>query len=159
LAEPAFGIFALSAGGGTLAISPMPGRSGRYDADLKTVCRWGPKLVLCMTEQPELNRSGACDLGRDLNASGIEWLHLPVPDFGVPVNFNWDVVVANALGVLQRKDRVLVHCMGGCGRSGMIALRLMIAAGEAPDAALARLRGIRACAVETDEQMGWARQG
>jgi hypothetical protein len=41
----------------------------------------------------------------------------------------------------------------------MIILRLMIAAGEGPDAALARLRKTRPCAVETDAQMAWARQG
>ena len=54
-----------------------------------------------------------------------------------------------ALSALQGKGRVLIHCMGGCGRSGMAALRLMIEAGEAPGAALERLRAVRPCAVET----------
>jgi hypothetical protein len=40
----------------------------------------------------------------------------------------------------------------------MAALRLMIKAGEDPDAALKRLRAVRACAVETDAQLLWARQ-
>ena len=51
---------------------------------------------------------------------------------------------------------MVVHCMGGCGRSGMILLRLMIDAGETPDSALARLRTARPCAVETKAQMRWA---
>jgi hypothetical protein len=38
----------------------------------------------------------------------------------------------------------------------MIALRLMVEDGEAPDAALARLRAARPCAVETNAQMRWA---
>jgi hypothetical protein len=38
----------------------------------------------------------------------------------------------------------------------MVALRLMIELGEAPDDALARLRVVRSCAVETDAQMAWA---
>jgi hypothetical protein len=41
----------------------------------------------------------------------------------------------------------------------MIVLRLMIAAGEHPDLALARLRETRPCAVETDAQMDWALRG
>ena len=57
---------------------------------------------------------------------------------------------------LRGGGRVLVHCRGGCGRSGMVALRLMIEAGEAPDEALSRLRSVRPCAVETKAQMGWA---
>ena len=54
---------------------------------------------------------------------------------------------------------MLVHCRGGCGRSGMAVLRLMVEAGEAPEEALARLRAVRPCAVETEAQMDWARRG
>ena len=35
-------------------------------------------------------------------------------------------------------------------------LRLMVEAGEEPQAALTRLRGLRPCAVETDAQYEWA---
>ena len=38
----------------------------------------------------------------------------------------------------------------------MAALRLMIEAGEKPDRALVRLRALRPCAVETEEQLYWA---
>ena len=56
-------------------------------------------------------------------------------DFGVPVALDWPSVRLQALDVLAAKGRILVHCFGGCGRSGMMVLRLMIASGEAPDAA------------------------
>jgi protein-tyrosine phosphatase len=49
--------------------------------------------------------------------------------------------------------------MGGCGRSGTAALRLMVEAGENPKAALQRLRAVRPCAVETPEQFQWAAGG
>ena len=38
----------------------------------------------------------------------------------------------------------------------MIALRLMIEAGEAAGPALKRLRALRPCAIETEAQMDWA---
>ncbi len=38
----------------------------------------------------------------------------------------------------------------------MAVLRLMVEAGEDPDAALARLRAVRPCAVETGAQLTWA---
>ncbi|MGJ8621287.1 MAG: protein-tyrosine phosphatase family protein [Yoonia sp.] len=154
-----YSIYSLPVGSGTLAISPMPGRTRHYHADWLLLADWEPDLVLSMTTQPELDRKGAGSLGTDLRNAGIGWLHLPVADFGVPETLDWDSVRTSALGVLADQGRVLVHCFGGCGRSGMIALRLMIAAGEAPEAALRRLRKIRPCAVETDAQMKWAMLG
>ncbi len=41
----------------------------------------------------------------------------------------------------------------------MAVLRLMVEVGEAPEAALARLRAVRPCAVETEAQRDWAEQG
>lgn len=154
-----FVIHSLPVAGGTLAITPMPGRTRHYATDWQRLMDWRPDLVLTMTTQAELARKGAGTLGADLANERIAWLHLPTVDYGVPVDLDWPVVRDHALAVLRGKGRVLVHCFGGCGRSGMMALRLMIAAGDDADTALARLRGVRPCAVETDAQMKWARQG
>lgn len=154
-----FVIHSLKVSGGDLAISPMPGRTRHYSTDWERLVEWRPDLVLTMTTQAELDRKGAGSLGVDLNNLNIGWLHLPVVDFGVPEGLDWPRVRDEVLPVLSKGGRVLVHCFGGCGRSGMMALRLMIAAGEGPDAALARLRAVRPCAVETDAQMAWARAG
>ena len=153
-----FVIHSLPVAGGTLAITPMPGRTRHYYDDWLRLMDWRPDLVLTMTTQAELERKGAGTLGADLANEGIAWLHLPTVDYGVPVDLDWPAVRDQVLDVLRGDGRVLVHCFGGCGRSGMMALRVMIAAGENPDAALARLRAVRPCAVETDAQMVWARQ-
>lgn len=154
-----FVIHSLPVAGGTLAITPMPGRTRHYDADWLRLIEWHPDLVLTMTTQAELDRKGAGTLGTDLANKGVAWLHLPVADYGVPTDMDWPAVRDQMLAVLRRGGRVLVHCFGGCGRSGMMALRVMIAAGEDADVALTRLRAIRHCAIETDTQMDWARQG
>lgn len=154
-----FAIYRLPVGGGELALSPMPGRTRHYYTDWQHLLQWRPDLVLTMTTLAELERKGAGTLGEDLKNEGIGWLHLPVTDFGVPDDMNWPQVRERVLAVLRQKGRVLVHCFGGCGRSGMMVLRLMIASGEAPDNALIRLRGVRPCAVETDDQMNWAWRG
>jgi protein-tyrosine phosphatase len=158
LADIEFVLNEISVGRGTLAIAPMPGRTRHYYADWLRLAAWQPALVISMTEQAEMDRKGAGTLGADLANAGCAWLHIPVRDFGVPDDLNWCAVADQALGHLSRGERVLVHCFGGCGRSGMIVLRLMIAAGDAPDAALQRLRRVRPCAVETEAQMAWATQ-
>ncbi|MDX8351564.1 protein-tyrosine phosphatase family protein [Cognatiyoonia sp. IB215182] len=155
-----FVINSLPVGGGELAITPIPGRTRHYYTDWLHLIDWRPALVISMTAQAELDRKGAGTLGTDLVNEGVTWWHCPVPDFNVPDGtWDWDAVRADALATLGRGERVLVHCFGGCGRSGMMCLRLMIAAGEEPDAALARLRETRPCAVETPAQLAWAQQG
>ncbi|MCR9113708.1 MAG: protein phosphatase [Rhodobacteraceae bacterium] len=157
-----FVIFALPVSEGILALAPMPGRGGHYSEDLAHLRDWRPALVLSMTTPPEQVSHGLADLGADIQDSGTRWIHFPVADMGVPEprqDEDWHHASKMALSALQGGGRVLIHCFGGCGRSGMAALRLMIEAGENPDTALKRLRSVRPCAVETEEQMTWARQG
>lgn len=157
-----FVIHALSVSDGILAIAPMPGRGGHYAEDMAHLHDWRPALVMTMLSHPELRATGHQDIGADLQDMGTRWMHVPVPDMGVPgpeAEEAWHMASNAALSALQGKGRVLIHCMGGCGRSGMAALRLMIEAGEAPGVALERLRAVRPCAVETPEQLDWANRG
>jgi protein-tyrosine phosphatase len=157
-----FIIFALPVSDGILAIAPMPGRGGHYAEDLAHLKDWQPALVISMTTLPEFARHGATELGADLQDAGTRWAHVPVNDNGIPsVNEEdaWHEASRAALAALQGGGRVLVHCAGGCGRSGMGALRLMVEAGEDAERGLKRLRGVRPCAVETEEQLEWVREG
>ena len=149
----------LPAGGGTLALCPMPGRDGQYQADLSQVVRWSPDLVLTMTPMAELRAKGAWELPDDLALHQIKWAQFPVVDFGTPGPQDeaiWTPISAEARKILSQGGRVLAHCLGGCGRSGMAILRLMVELGEDPQTALNRLRDVRPCAVETPDQFAWA---
>lgn len=152
-------IHALPVAGGILALCPLPGRGGDYAWDIEHLREWQPALVISLTTGAEMVREGADRLGPDMQDRGARWVHLPIEDFGTPdasAEARWPDLSRMALAALRGGGRVLVHCMGGCGRSGMIALRLMIEAGERPDEALERLRHVRPCAIETEAQMAWA---
>jgi Cyclin-dependent kinase inhibitor 3 (CDKN3) len=156
-----FTIHDLTAGGGMLGLCPLPGRHQPFAQDMKAVLEWRPDLVLSMTTLPEMTGHGAGHLGEDMARHGIGWRHLPIIDFGAPgagVDAKWPDVSALAGGILASGGRVLVHCYGGCGRSGMAVLRLMVEAGESGSEALNRLRAARPCAVETEAQLAWALQ-
>jgi protein-tyrosine phosphatase len=149
----------LVVGGGVLALSPLPGRTGEYAADLQRLLVWNPALVVTLCEEFELERKGAAGLGPDLAAHGIGWRHFPIPDYGVPVSGDsgpWAGISTTIHARLGRGEKVLLHCFGGCGRSGMAVLRVMIEVGEDGATALARLRQARPCAIETTEQLDWA---
>lgn len=144
---------------GRIGICPMPGRDGDYRGDLADMMAWSPGLVLTLATAAELAEKGASDLPADLAGKGVAWVHLPVADFATPApptDEHWPEASLRARSVLAGGGRVLAHCMGGCGRSGMALMRLMVDTGETPDGALAHLRAVRPCAVETPEQLAWA---
>ena len=155
-------IYALPVGGGTLAIASLPGRSGDYRGDLDVFHEWKPGIVISMTTEPELAEVGGKHFGTDIQGMASRWCHLPVADFAAPgpeVEAKWPEVSRNVRQALKGGGRVIVHCKGGCGRSGMVALRLMVECGEDRFAALNRLRALRDCAVETKGQLQWAFEG
>ncbi len=152
-------VYALPVGGGTLAIASLPGRSGDLRGDLDVFREWRPGIVITMVTPAEMAGVGAPNLGNDIQGMGSRWVHLPVEDYGVPgpeAMAKWPKVSASVRQALKGGGRVIVHCRGGCGRSGMVALRLMVEVGEDRFAALKRLRAVRDCAVETKDQLQWA---
>lgn len=159
-AEPGgFPIASVAAPPGTLGLCPLPGAAGDLAGDLTSVLAWRPDAVVSLTETAEMARLGAGDLGRLLERAGVLWIHLPIRDFGQPDSTGqsrWPGIAPGLHRVLDGGGKVLCHCRGGLGRSGMILMRLMVERGLAPDAALAGLRAVRPGAVETEGQRLWA---
>lgn len=160
---PEFEIYTLNLkGGGRIGICPLPGRYSSIESDLATILTWAPDKILSMTEQFEMDAAGAGELGQRFAARGIEWIHFPVRDYGGPADEqakSWPAISQLLHDSLAGGGSVLLHCFGGQGRSGMIALRLLAERGEEPAEALSRIRAIRPGAVETDEQYAWAASG
>ena len=154
-----FSIFDLAIGDAVVALCPLPGRFSPYLQDFRALLAWRPDLVLSLTERSEMVPLGAADLPADLTARGIQCCYFSISDYQTPKPENaekWQTIEAQAYQILGRGGRVLVHCFGGCGRSGMVALRLMRRMGLPSDVALSHLRAIRPCAIETPEQERWA---
>jgi len=106
-----------------------------------------------------MTAAGVEQLPRQLAAIGISHRHFPIQDFDAPAmdDPRWPPLSADIHEALTDGSAVLLHCMGGKGRSGMVAMRLLIEAGIAPEHALATIRAARPGAVETPEQEAWAR--
>lgn len=151
-----FTIAEVRIGAGRGALCPLPADAGARAALLA----WRPDLVVSMTPADEMAAHGCADLPAWLGAQGIAWASLPVTDFGAPDHgADWRALSARSHALLDTGGRVLAHCRGGCGRSGMVVLRLMVERGEDGRAALERLRAARPCAVETEGQLAWAVAG
>jgi protein-tyrosine phosphatase len=145
--------------GGRIGICRLPGRDGMLASDVAAIAAWSPRLVLSLATRAEMDAWGAGGLGDLLALRQIGWLHFPVQDYGVPdaeASARWPGLAARLHEALGGGDGVLLHCLGGRGRSGMIALRLMVERGGEPEAALTLLRSAVPGAVETPAQYAWA---
>lgn len=155
-----FTISTLPLAGGELALSPIPGRYGDYAADIAAWRDYGPAVVITMTTADEIATYAGDTLADDVASWGGQWVHFAVRDLGAPdsaESTRWAGISTMARQALDAGGRVLIHCRGGCGRSGMAALRLMVDCGEDGTEALTRLRATRPCAAESDAQLKWAR--
>lgn len=155
---------------GKLGISQCPGKNllkGRegysysrdIHSDLHDFKSRGVDTIVCLLNDSELRSIGVNpaqykDSARSLEITLIQY---PIIEMGVPqsiLHFHTHLVLP-VLTHTQQNKRVLIHCRGGVGRSGLLAACLLKHLAQSPSASAAistirRLRDKRA--VETRRQ-------
>jgi ADP-ribosyl-[dinitrogen reductase] hydrolase len=151
---------------GTIGITLCPGKvqsgavSGSWERDLRidiqAVKSWGATAWLNLLTTTEMLDLKVGNLEVAVKGSGIRYYRLPIEDGGVPdatFEKSWETAGAQLREELLRGGKILIHCKGGLGRSGMIASRLIVELGAAkPEAAIRRVRVSRPGAIETRAQ-------
>ena len=142
--------------GGRLGMTICPGRRDRdreLEADLARLRDDGVDRLLCLSTEAELDWAGVHDLGSRAEAYGLDYRWLPVPDQGTCSLDEAVDLVGWCRDGLERGDSVVITCMGGLGRSGMIAACTLVDAGLSPEDAIATVRAARGPrALETSGQ-------
>lgn len=110
-------------------------------ADLDVVAREGIRTIACLVETHELVKWAIAELPSAAAARGIELLHRPIRDVSVPTLDAARDLVRELIA--RREAPILIHCVGGLGRTGVIAGCLLRALDVAPDEALRRLVAAR----------------
>ena len=142
---------------GRLGITISPGRRDRgreLAADLNVLAHEKVARVICMVTNDELEWAGVPNLASAVSARGMQFRHFPVPDQNVPAMEDTVALVRGMLEALQQGESVVIHCMGGLGRSGTLAACTLTALGAAAAesiAAVRRSRGPRAVEVQRQE--------
>jgi protein-tyrosine phosphatase len=164
---------AAGAGHGKIGVTFAPGKydpsalTGSWDrdltTDLDTIADWGANLVLTLLEAHELTLLRIPHLGHEVLRRNMEWVHLPIPDVSAPTadfDEEWPAQSERLRKKLHDGANIVIHCRGGIGRAGMVAARLLVELGDAPDVAIAKVRAARhPKAVETLEQERWVANG
>lgn len=152
-------------GGGDIGMTLCPGKrgdsiGGHYwqrdlATDLGAILRWGAKVLVTAMEADELEVLGVANLGKSAMEMGLSWLHVPITDGDIPDQRfyeSWPVTAPKLLQYLVSRNRIVIHCRGGLGRTGMVACFLLIEAGFTPPEAIISVRRARPGTVETSAQ-------
>src|SRR5918996_3477505 len=155
---------------GRLGMTFLPGKRGastrypgfvyqrRLDDDLAAFLALGVRRVILLVEDEELARWSDPGIVARAARGGLDVRRHPIPDGGTPPSMEaMDVILGEIASGRDRAD-VAVACMGGVGRTGLVAACALVRAGRNPDAAIERVRAVRhPTAVETAEQERFVR--
>lgn len=158
---------------GKIGLTLCPGKKQKYamtgfwsrdlETDMKDLKNQGCDALVTLMEDQELEAVGVPKqlLEKTTATHGIDWFFLPIKDASIPdgdFEQSWKVAGKQLLSLLNQKRSIVVHCLGGLGRSGTIAARLLVELGIEPVDAINRVRQSRPGALETKAQEQYVRQ-
>lgn len=154
---------------GIIGLTSCPGRKLVFQrreirdhdlaADLAFIQTWGAEILLSLIEPQEYAAYGV-ERMRELIPEGLLHLRLPIPDGSTPDaswEKSWESAGPKIRAILRRGGRVCVHCIGGLGRTGLVAARLLVELGVQPQEAIRMVRKTRPGAIETAAQEDYVR--
>ncbi|NQS92548.1 MAG: dual specificity protein phosphatase family protein [Chloroflexi bacterium] len=77
-------------------------------------------LVIVLTEKQEYLVYAGMDLPAFYQSRGMESLHIPVPDYGIPEDLEgWEEALQAVILAAKDGKKIAVHCLAGIGRTGI----------------------------------------
>ncbi len=138
---------------GHLYLSHMPGSRETFPEARAAISDLAVDKVVCLAMPEEVQRD-APDYFDAIQSNDMPWSQLtfPIPDRGVPNDLSQLLrTIEDLVADLRRQKRILLHCVGGVGRTGTMAMCVLIGIGLDPLDASVRLADAEA-GPESDSQ-------
>lgn len=144
---------------GKIFAGRLPGWSTpSLEGDLDDIFGGGVDRIVCLVPPDDIPRYGARAeypaLARE--RIGARFMLFPIVEFDVPTDAEAFASLVEELDrALSRGERILVHCVAGCGRTGTLVSCLLVRQGLGPREAIQLFTDQRGCGPETREQERW----
>ncbi|XDD47006.1 isochorismatase family protein [Leptospira sp. WS39.C2] len=112
-----------------IGLTILPGRKDRGRNlldDLQTIQTEKITHILSLITEQEYNQYGVNELKTEIPKYGIEQKQISILDQKVPSFEQMNEIVKWIDSILSNNQKVLIHCVGGLGRSGTIASAYLI---------------------------------
>lgn len=147
---------------GRLGMTAAPGRKepGTLEADLRRLKeKERAQTLVSLMEHEEYEAVGIRELIESARAAGLEVLHLPIPDGGTPAYAGLEErhrkLVDGIVGALEEERTVVIHCLGGMGRKGLVGATVLVAFGYSAEEAIRSVQEARPGTIENEAQVGY----
>ena len=147
---------------GRLGLTIAPGKQGSIygrthrrdlDTDLKALRAQGADGIVNLMEDDEQARWQMHGYDEAAQQAGLSVRRYPIVDVNVPTDpASFRTLVEEVYTDLSAGKTVVVHCLGGLGRSGTLAACLLIRAGMDAEEATRLTRTYRPGAIEKDSK-------
>lgn len=103
----------------TIYLSPLPGRVNMNE-DLTKITQNKVKNVVVLVSKEELEHYKVPRLLAHYDSLHLNVFHSPIVDYGLPSAEQMRAILKFINSKVKAKENVLVHCVGGYGRSGTV---------------------------------------
>lgn len=123
-------------------------------ADMQMIQENQIENVVTLISTEEMTKYGVPTLLNHYTELNMEVLHSPITDYGLPSVEQMKTILTWVHKKIKAKEDVLIHCVGGLGRSGTVmAVYAVNYLGKTGEDAIKFVRSVRGeGAVETEEQ-------
>ncbi|ARC93342.1 phosphatase [Vibrio coralliilyticus] len=115
---------------GALVLTPCPGTKGvDLEVSLVQLKEQGVEAIVTALDNTELENKGVAQLGEAAEKLGMQWFQIEIEDDCAPGDdfaVKWRQASSALHQVVDNGGKVAMHCMGGSGRTGLLAAHLLL---------------------------------
>jgi protein-tyrosine phosphatase len=120
----------LNLASGALVLTPCPGTKGvDLDTSLAQLKEQGVEAIVTALDNTELLSKNVAALGEKAQQLGMQWFQIEIEDDCAPGDEfarKWQQASPNLHQIVDHGGKVAMHCMGGSGRTGLLAAHLLL---------------------------------
>ena len=147
---------------GKIGLTILPGRKDRgrsLKEDISVMKKEKITHVLTLITSNEFQDYGVEDLLDAYVKAGFKTKHFPILDHSVSSVPEMDDTVDWITDVLEKGGNLMIHCLGGLGRSGIVSASYLVSTGMSPQGAIGAVRRARSSkAIENTYQEQFVRR-